>query len=67
MSGRKPGRPAIGPQVNVRIPPDLLSVVDDVASMYAESRSDAIRRLLRVSVTYSDTWLPALETPPDTL
>lgn len=37
------GRPAIGPQINVAIPPDTLARVDAAAAALGVSRSEWIR------------------------
>jgi hypothetical protein len=46
----RPGRPAVGPIVNVRLDPDLLAQVDADADAAGESRAAAIRRLLAVAL-----------------
>lgn len=41
-----PGRPKVGPMVNVRIPPDLLRRLDIESQRAGERRAATIRRLL---------------------
>lgn len=43
---RRPGRPAIGVRVPVRLPDDLLSEVDQRARILGRSRASVIRSLL---------------------
>jgi len=40
------GRPEIGPAINVRLPKQLLGLVDDHATAHRLTRAEAIRRLL---------------------
>jgi hypothetical protein len=40
------GRPEIGPAINVRLPKQLLGLVDDHAKAHDLTRAEAIRRLL---------------------
>jgi Ribbon-helix-helix protein, copG family len=42
----RPGRPEIGPQINVRLTPELLGALDAEADRRGESRAAAIRALL---------------------
>ena len=48
---RRPGRPEIGPPVNVRLGTDLLGLVDAYAKRQSVSRAEAIRRLVQDAVT----------------
>ncbi len=45
-ASRRPGRPAIGVRVPVRLPDDLLSEVDQRARILGRSRASVIRSLL---------------------
>lgn len=49
MTPERPGRPAIGPMVNVRLPEDLTAWLDEQATHYGISRAEAIRLLLTVA------------------
>lgn len=40
------GRPAIGPQVNISIAPDMLARVDEAAKAAGASRSEWIRQAI---------------------
>jgi metal-responsive CopG/Arc/MetJ family transcriptional regulator len=44
VTGR--GRPSTGVKVQVRIPADLLAVLDDIASSSGMSRAEAVRDIL---------------------
>ena len=44
------GRPAIGPQINVAIPPELLARVDAAARKAGISRSAWIRRAVEAAL-----------------
>lgn len=48
---RRPGRPAVGEPVNIRLGDDLLAMVDDYASKRQISRAEAMRRLIQDAVT----------------
>jgi metal-responsive CopG/Arc/MetJ family transcriptional regulator len=41
-----PGRPYVGPEVRVRIPLDLLAIIDEAARQCGVSRAAMIRQLL---------------------
>jgi Ribbon-helix-helix protein, copG family len=41
-----PGRPSIGPLVRARIPPDLLTAIDQAATAQGIPRAEMIRQLL---------------------
>ncbi len=43
---RGPGRPEIGPLVNVRMRPDMVARLDELAERYGTSRAETVRRLL---------------------
>jgi len=43
---RRPGRPAVGARVPVRVPPDLLEDIDRRARVLGRSRAAVIRSLL---------------------
>ena len=46
----RPGRPAVGPRVSVRLDPGLLVRVDALASRTGSNRAATIRRLLDEAV-----------------
>lgn len=48
---RRPGRPAIGGAVHVRLGDDLLAMVEDYASRRSIGQAEAIRRLVTDAVT----------------
>lgn len=48
------GRPAIGPRVSVRFPPDLLARVDAEAARAGESRASVVRRLVGALLGHAD-------------
>jgi len=50
-SKRGPGRPEIGPMINVRMPPAMIERLDVEAHAAGESRAETIRRLLSVAMT----------------
>lgn len=41
------GRPAVGPVITVRIPPDLLARLDDAALRHGVSRAEHLRAILK--------------------
>ena len=43
-SGGKPGRPTVGPQVNIAMSPDMLARIDAAAARAGVSRSEWVRR-----------------------
>jgi hypothetical protein len=43
-----PGRPEVGPAVNIRFPADLLAVVDEAASGQGITRAEYVRRAVAV-------------------
>lgn len=55
---RGPGRPEIGPAIQVRLPEDLLARVDAYAGEQRISRAEAVRRLLE-----SALWLTMAKGP----
>jgi hypothetical protein len=55
-SPRRPGRPSIGPQVNVRIPPELRARID-AAALPGEALADTMRRLLDLAADLPPTAL----------
>lgn len=46
----KGGRPPVGPNIHLKLPPDLLRKVDDAARRWNVTRSEAIRRLLDLAL-----------------
>lgn len=46
----KPGRPAIGDQIKIAFPPDLLASIDTAADEAGISRSEWIRRACRAAL-----------------
>lgn len=44
------GRPAVGPQVSVALPPDVIARVDDAARDAEVSRSEWIRRAIAAAL-----------------
>lgn len=51
MTQHPPGRPTVGPAINIRIPADLLSELDIKADNEGITRAQLIRKLLRQSMT----------------
>jgi hypothetical protein len=51
----KPGRPYVGPEVRVRIPPDLLAKIDRAAPRRGLTRAAMIRAIL--SDWACDAWM----------
>ncbi len=47
LPSRGPGRPEIGPLVNVRMPADMLAWLDDVTEALDCSRAETVRRILQ--------------------
>jgi Arc/MetJ-type ribon-helix-helix transcriptional regulator len=45
----KPGRPEVGPNINVRLPQDLLEWVDDRAEAENQTRAEVIRDVLNTA------------------
>lgn len=45
-ANRGPGRPPVGPRVEVRLTPDVLTQVDTLAASRDEKRSDTVRQLI---------------------
>lgn len=43
---RGPGRPEVGPQISVRIPEDVLGVLDTLAEQRGLTRSELVRQLI---------------------
>ena len=43
-SGGKPGRPPVGPQVNIAMSPDMLARIDAAAAGAGVSRAEWVRR-----------------------
>lgn len=43
------GRPAIGPQMSIRLPPDLIEQIEVLAAERGQRRADVIRDLLWLS------------------
>lgn len=43
-SGGKPGRPPVGPQVNIAMSPDMLARIDTAAASAGVSRAEWVRR-----------------------
>ena len=41
-----PGRPYVGPEVRVRIPPDLLAIIDEEAAKCCLTRAAMVRSIL---------------------
>ena len=41
-----PGRPYVGPEVRVRIPPDLLAIIDEAARQCCLTRAAMVRGIL---------------------
>lgn len=58
---RRPGRPEIGPAVQVRLPEDLLEQIDALAEQAGISRAETIRQLLEKAL-FCD--IPVLPRPP---
>lgn len=58
---RGPGRPPVGPAINIRLSPALLEQVDTNAEALGETRAEAIRRLLAVALRGADDDSPNLE------
>lgn len=50
MTPEGPGRPPIGPMVNVRLPEELIAKLDKHAADYGISRAEVIRLLLTIEV-----------------
>lgn len=44
------GRPAIGPQMSIRLPPDLIEQIEVLAAERGQRRADVIRDLLRAAI-----------------
>lgn len=53
MTGKR-GRPSTGVAVHVRIPADVLAVIDDDARERDLSRAEVIRNLLRYAILVGD-------------
>jgi hypothetical protein len=47
----KVGRPAIGPNVQVRLTPATIARVDEIAAREGVTRSDVIRRMIEGALT----------------
>jgi hypothetical protein len=62
---RRPGRPAIGEAVNIRLGTDLLSMVDRYAAERSISRAEGIRRLVADAVTRTGAGASAPRSPRD--
>ena len=50
-----PGRPYVGPEVRVRIPPDLLAIIDEEAGRLGLTRAAMVRGIL--SDWACDAWM----------
>ena len=53
------GRPAIGPQIAIAFPPDMLARVDDAALAAGISRSEWVRRAVAARLG----WCPTVPPP----
>ena len=51
---RRPGRPAVGTRIPVRLPPDVLEDIDRRARLLGRSRASIIRSLLEAALGRTD-------------